>query len=219
MNINLIGVGAGYSYVVSGPTHQCYEDITLMRALPNFQVLSPADHVTAARFFDVCIDSCGPKYLRFDAQILPVIYESEFPNTSKGFHVHKRGDEICLVATGYMVHTALKAAEALADEGCYVGVIDLFDLVRFSTSEFYETLKLYGGIVSLEEGFRGRGGLDSMLFEFIARRDFESKMLNIGVEGAYHFELGTRTELHEKAGIGPQAVLNSISAFAKSLSK
>ena len=43
MNVNLIGVGAGYSYVVSGPTHQCYEDITLMRALPNFQVMSPAD--------------------------------------------------------------------------------------------------------------------------------------------------------------------------------
>ena len=44
MNVNLIGVGAGYSYVVSGPTHQCYEDITLMRAMPNFQVMSPADH-------------------------------------------------------------------------------------------------------------------------------------------------------------------------------
>jgi transketolase len=219
MNVNLIGVGAGYSYVVSGPTHQCYEDITLMRALPNFQVLSPADHVTAAKFFDVCVDNCGPKYLRFDAQVLPIIYENESPNTSKGFHVHKRGDEICLVATGYMLHTALKAAEVLADEGLQVGVIDLFDLARFSASEFYDTLKPYAGIVSLEEGFRGRGGLDSLLFEFIARRDLDAKMLNIGVEGAYHFELGTRTELHEKVGVGPQNVLNSVRALAISLSK
>lgn len=219
MNVNLIGVGAGYSYVVSGPTHQCYEDLTLMRALPNFQVLSPADHVTAAKLFDVCVNSIGPKYLRFDAQVLPVIYESEFPNTSKGFHVHKRGDEICLVATGYMLHTALKAAEDLAKEGLHVGVIDLFDLARFSATEFYDTVQPYAGIVSLEEGFRGRGGLDSMLFEFIARRDLDAKMLNIGVEGAYHFELGTRTELHEKVGIGPQAVLNSVRAFATSLSK
>src|SRR5579863_5502031 len=54
MNLNLIGVGAGYSYVVSGPTHQCYEDITLMRALPNFQVMSPADHVTAELLFGRC---------------------------------------------------------------------------------------------------------------------------------------------------------------------
>jgi transketolase len=219
MNVNLIGVGAGYSYVVSGPTHQCYEDLTLMRAMPNFQVLSPADHVTAAKFFDTCVHTCGPKYLRFDAQVLPVIYENEAPNTFKGFHVHKHGDEICLVATGYMLHTALNAADALADEGLQVGVIDLFDLARFSTKEFYDALNPYAGIVSLEEGFRGRGGLDSMLFEFIARRNLAAKMLNIGVEGVYHFELGTRTELHEKVGIGPQAVLNSVRAFEKAISK
>ncbi len=219
MNVNLIGVGAGYSYVVSGPTHQCYEDLTLMRALPNFQVLSPADHVTAAKFFDACVVTCGPKYLRFDAQVLPVIYENGPPNTSSGFHVHKRGDKTCLIATGYMLHTALKAAEALADDGLQVGVVDLFDLARFSAAELYDTLRPYAGIVSLEEGFRGRGGLDSMLFEFIARSNLDAKMLNIGVEGAYHFELGTRTELHEKVGIGPQAVLNSVRAFATSLSK
>lgn len=218
MNVNLIGVGAGYSYVVSGPTHQCYEDITLMRALPNFQVLSPADHVTAAKFFDTCVHTLGPKYLRFDAQVLPVIYESQCPNASVGFHVHKRGDEICLVATGYMLHTALKVAEVLAGEGRHVGVIDLFDLARFSATHLYDALKPYAGIVSLEEGFRGRGGLDSILFEFIARRGLEAKMLNIGVEGAYHFELGTRTELHEKVGIGPQGVLSSVRAFAISLS-
>jgi len=219
INVNLIGVGAGYSYVVSGPTHQCYEDITLMRALPNFQVLSPADHITAAKFFDTCINNCDPKYLRFDAQVLPVIYRNEAPNISKGFHVHKRSDEICLVATGYMLHTALEASIVLSEEGLQVGLIDLFDLAKFSVADLYDTLKSYGGIVSLEEGFRGRGGLDSMLFEFIARHEIKAKMLNIGVEGVYHFELGTRTELHEKVGIGPQAVLNSVRAFSRSLSK
>ena len=218
MNVNLIGVGAGYSYVVSGPTHQCYEDITLMRALPNFQVLSAADHVTASEFFETCSHTSGPKYIRFDAQVLPVIYESELPNTSLGFHVHTRGDLICLVATGYMLHTALKVERELASEGIKVGVIDLFDLARFSVSEFQDALKPYSGIVSLEEGFRGRGGLDSMLFEFIARRGLKAKMLNIGVEGAYNFELGTRTELHEKVGIGPKVVINNVREFAKSIS-
>ena len=217
MNVNLIGVGAGYSYVVSGPTHQCYEDITLMRALPNFQVLSPADHVTAAALFDTCADTMGPKYLRFDAQVLPVIYENALPSISKGFHVHKSCESICLVATGYMTHTALKVADELAQEGLHVGVIDLFDLARFSAVELRDVLKPYYGIVSLEEGFRGRGGLDSLLFEFVSRGGLNIKILNIGVEGAYHFELGTRADLHEKVGIGPQVVRNSVRAFAKSL--
>lgn len=217
MNVNLIGVGAGYSYVVSGPTHQCYEDITLMRALPNFQLLSPADHVTASAFFDTCISTIGPKYLRLDAQVLPVIYQAEPPKISQGFHVHKSGESICLVATGYMLHTAIKVAAELENEGHHVGVIDLFDLTRFSTTKFQDVLKKYGGIVTLEEGFRGRGGIDSMLFEFIARRGMSTKLLNIGVEGAYHFELGTRTQLHEKVGIGPDAVLKNIRTFAVSL--
>ena len=58
----------------------------------------------------------------------------------------------------------------------------------------------------MEEGFRGRDGVDSMMFEFIARRGLNLRMFNVGVEAGYRFELGTRTELHEQVGIGVQAV-------------
>ena len=217
MNVNLIGVGAGYSYVVSGPTHQCYEDITIMRALPNFQVFSPSDHVTAAELFDNCINSKGPKYLRFDAQVLPVIYESSTPVISNGFHVHKKGGTVCLIATGFMLHTALKAAAEIAKEGKHVGVIDIFDLTNFSTKKLEVILGKYSGLISLEEGFRGRGGLDSMLFEFISRHNLPIKILNIGVEPGYSFELGTRYELHEKVGIGLQSVLNQVRSFLQTI--
>jgi transketolase len=219
MNVNLIGVGAGYSYVVSGPTHQCYEDITLMRALPNFRVLSPADHVSAGALFDRCVSTQGPKYLRFDAQILPVIYENGAPDLEVGFHVHRSGKEVCLVATGYMLHTALKVADRLTAAGHSVGVIDLFDISNFATDKLQQELAGYSGIVSLEEGFRGRGGIDAMLFEFIARRGLSARMLNIGVEGAYRFELGSRAELHEQVGIGPEFVLRNVMKFMQSFSK
>lgn len=219
MNVNLIGVGAGYSYVVSGPTHQCYEDITLMRALPNFQVLSPADHVSAAALFDRCVGVNGPKYLRLDAQVLPVIYEAGTPNLKAGFYLHRAGKDVCLVATGYMLHTALKVAESLTVAGHSVGVIDLFDISHFATDQLQAALSPYAGIVTLEEGFRGRGGIDAMLFEFIARRGLTTRMLNIGVEGAYRFELGSRKELHEQVGIGYESVLRNVTTFIQSLSQ
>ena len=219
MNVNLIGVGAGYSYVVSGPTHQCYEDLTLMRALPNFRVLSPADHVSAGALFDTCIGMNGPKYLRFDAQVLPVIYEDGAPDQSVGFHVHQSGVKVCLVATGYMLHTAFKVAERLKAIGHSVGVVDLFDIANFDAQKLQSTLSAYSGVVSMEEGFRGRGGVDAMLFEFIARRNLKLRMHNIGVEGGYRFELGSRVELHEQVGIGPAFVENSVSAFIESLSE
>ena len=217
MNINLIGVGAGYSYVVSGPTHQCYEDITLMRALPNFQVFSPSDHVTAAALFDRCHQTLGPKYLRFDAQVLPVIYEEAQPDLTRGFSKHRAGEKVCLVATGYMLHTAIKVADVLAAEGIKIGVVDFFDLARFSAEEFEKVVAPYAGVVTLEEGFRGRGGIDSMFFEFFSRRGMNKKLLNIGVEGGYRFELGTREELHEIVGIGPNVVLTNVREFLLAL--
>lgn len=216
MNVNLIGVGAGFSYVVSGPTHQCYEDLTLMRALPNFRVLSPSDHVSAGALFDRCIDTRGPKYLRFDAQVLPVLYEQVHIDLNLGFHIHRKGEKVCLVATGYMVHTALKVAEELEFAGYSVGVIDLYDISNFDANELNSGLFSYSGIVTLEEGFRGRGGVDAMLNEFISIHALPSKMLNIGVAGGYSFELGTREELHEKVGIGPKYVLGKITAFLDS---
>ena len=133
LNVNLIGVGAGYSYVVSGPTHQCYEDITLMRAMPTMRVLSAADHVTAQAFLRECIDNLGPKYLRFDAQVLPVVYEVGPPDMGQGFHVHATGKDICLVATGFMLHTARTVANQLAQLGYQVGIVDMFKLSHFDS--------------------------------------------------------------------------------------
>jgi len=215
MNVNLIGVGAGYSYVVSGPTHQCYEDLTAMRALPNMRIFSPADQVMAAALPARCLGSNGPKYLRLDAQVLPVLYQAEPATFDAGFHEHRRGEKVCLLATGYMVHTALKVADRFAASGVSVGVIDLFDLCGFSENELHSRLASYGGVVTMEEGFRGRGGMDAMMFDYIARREIDIRMLNIGVEGGYRFELGDRCALHEKVGIGVESVTRRVEKFMR----
>lgn len=216
MNVTLIGVGAGYSYVVSGPTHQCYEDLTLMRALPNVRVFSPPDHVATAALFEACLVQPGIKYLRLDAQILPVIYESSAPNMENGFYVHRQGRVICLLATGFMLHTALKLANQLAEEGVELGVIDLIDISRMHDS-LMSIVSKYEGLVSMEEGFRGRGGMDAMLFDATARHQLKSQILNIGVEPGYRFELGTRAELHEQVGIGIESVRLKVLEFLRSI--
>jgi transketolase len=217
MNVNLIGVGAGYSYVVSGPTHQCYEDITIMRALPNFQVLSPADHITTASLFDGCVATNGLRYLRLDAQVQPVLYPLEPPVATDGFHLHKKGEKVCFIATGFMTHTAFKVSEEINKNGFKVGIIDIFDLTNFTKEGLKKVLESYSAIVSFEEGFRGRGGLDSMLFEFISESKLNLKTLSIGVDPGYSFELGSRNELHEKVGIGVQSSLKKVQPFVQAI--
>ena len=132
INVNLIGVGAGYSYVVSGPTHQCYEDINLIRNLPNFELFSPSDHNTAGALVDFCIDNAGPKYLRLDAQLLPTLRNSLSKDTLQdGFEVLKNGASGVLIATGYMTHTAIEVANQLSPK-LDLCVVDIFNLSSFN---------------------------------------------------------------------------------------
>jgi transketolase len=213
MNVTLVGVGAGYSYVVSGPTHQCYEDLTLMRALPNMTVLSPADHIVAAALFDRCVDMPGLKYLRLDAQVLKPIYIDAVPDLSVGFQVLRRGTGPCLLATGYMTHTALEVTEALAANAIEPTVIDLFDITGYNEESLVAELSRHAALITLEEGFAGCGGLDAAMFQLVARRRLPIAMRNIGIEGGYRFELGPRQVLHEQVGIGPRAVVATIEKF------
>lgn len=218
MNVSLVGVGAGYSYVVSGPTHQCYEDITLMRAIPNMQVISPSDQIVASMLPEKCLKNNGLKYVRLDAQILPLLYENSPFDIWQGFYEHQRGDRICLVATGYMVHTALKAAKNLNNLGINVGVVDLLDLSNFDTHKFNQMLSNYQAVVTMEEGFSGKGGLDAMMFNHIVEQKLNTKVLNVGVTGTYRFEIGERQNLHEQVGIGVNAVTSKVHDFLNRLS-
>ena len=135
-----------------------------------------------------------------------------------GFEVHGDGKDLCLVATGFMVHTALEVAERMSANGICVGVVDLFGFTNFNEVALLATLQGYRGIVTMEEGFRGRGGLDAMMFNLVGARDNFPPILNIGVEGDYCFDLGTRIELHEKVGIGVSAVFSRISDFLDKIS-
>lgn len=217
MNVTLVGVGAGYSYVVSGPTHQCYEDLTLMRAIANMQVMSPSDQLVAAKLPEKCLATQGLKYIRLDAQVLPVLYANSVFDTLDGFYVQREGSAICLLATGYMVHTALKVAQQLQSLGIYVGVIDLCDLSCFDAEKLNVQLNKYQAVVTMEEGFSGRGGLDAMMFDYVVRQNLLLRTLNIGVTGTYRFEIGERQSLHEQVGIGVEAVTNKVKEFSKTL--
>jgi transketolase len=210
LNVNLIGVGAGYSYFASGPTHQCLEDLSVMRTLPNMQVYSPSDHVAASNLVGHCMKNTGPKYLRFDVQALTVLYGDGTLDMEQGFHIHRKEGKLCLLATGYMVHTALAVADKLKLGAKQAGIIDMFSLSRFDEENLKKELASYTHVVTLEEGVHGRGGLDALILEFVIRNNLNVRLLTIGVEGGYRFDLGSREILHENVGIGVNSILKRI---------
>jgi transketolase len=157
--------------------------------------------------------------VRLDAQALPVLYDETDFAVDDGFRIHASGGPICLIATGYMVHTALKVAQIVARAGVAVGIIDLFDISGFDEDKLAEGLRGYHGVMTLEEGFAGRGGLDAMVFDWVARRALPLRIRNVGVSGGYRFEIGSREQLHEQVGIGVDAVSRAVTSFVASLSR
>ena len=211
ININLIGVGAGLSYDVSGPTHHCLEDITLMRTLPHLVLFSPSDWKLAEKFVDYSIKIKKPKYLRFDGKPLSQIYshieDSDFLN---GFKELVKGEKICLVSTGIMTHKAIKVAHLLKDSPTKIGVIDIFVLKPLNEASFVEALNQYDWAITLEEAFINKGGLDSLVASMIGRRNSKVGLKRMGFEDAYVFDMGSREHLHRLNHLDEESIIKTI---------
>lgn len=214
VNVNLIGVGAGLSYDVSGPTHHCLEDISIMRTLPNITLFSPSDWKLTEKFIDYSIRIKKPKYLRLDGKPLPQIYDgiedSEFQN---GFKELVKGERVCLVSTGYMTHKALRVANLLNEHQIRAGVIDLFMLKPLNEELFSESISPYDYVITLEEAFINKGGLDSLVTNILTRRNSKFRIKRMGFEDTYVFDMGSREHLHRLNHLDEESIVKAIEEF------
>ncbi|OIO35472.1 MAG: transketolase [Candidatus Omnitrophica bacterium CG1_02_44_16] len=216
ININLVGVGAGLSYDVSGPTHHCLEDITIMRALPNVEVISPSDWVIAKKCVDYSIKVKKPKYLRFDGKPLPRIYDiNSSEKIEEGFCELKNGANVCFVSTGYMTHKAIKAADMLKNQGISAGVIDMLLLKPVRADKLYKTLKKYAALIVLEEAFINKGGLDSLILGILNSKGSNIKVKNMGFSDSYVFEMGSRDQLHRLNKLDQDSIIKEAKKLLK----
>lgn len=197
INVNLIGVGSGVSYDMSGPSHHCLEDLAIIRTLPNITLFSPSDNVMTEKFTDYSIATKSPKYIRLDGKPLPRIYEeyTEF-EWEKGFYELEEGDDICIVSTGYMTHKALKISKKL-NKKKRLGVVDIFLLKPIDEKSLFVKLQKYKYIITLEEGFVGKGGLDSLVSNILRDYGDDIKLGSMGFNDRYLFEYGSRESLYK----------------------
>lgn len=212
VNVNLIGVGAGVSYALSGPTHHCLEDISIMRLLPNFIVFSPSDWKLAENFVNYSINIKMPKYLRFDGKPLPQIYNNiNDLKIEEGFHEIVKGEKVCLFSTGYMTHRALNVANELKD----IGVIDIFLLKPVNNELLYNALKKYEYIITIEEALINNGGLDSLISKILHGNKSTIKLKSLGVNDKHIFDLGDRNHLHKINNLDEESIIRTVKECCK----
>lgn len=218
VNVNLIGVGAGLSYDVSGPTHHCLEDISIIRTLPNITVFSPSDWALAEKFVDYSIKVKKPKYIRFDGKPLPQIHEDiEDVKLENGFIEMKKGEGLCLISTGYMTHKAANIADILVKDGIAIGVVDIFLLKPLNDVLLFKALKGYKCVITLEEAFINKGGLDSMVLGILNSRNSNIRLKRMGFEDAYVFDMGSREYLHKLNNLDNESIIKNIKEMLNGL--
>ncbi len=168
LNVKIAATHAGITVGEDGATHQCNEDIALMRTLPGMVILNPADAVEAQAAVKFALEHDGPCYLRFGRYAVPVIHDPETYTFEMGKgEVLREGTDVTLVATGLMVSMALEAAEMLAAEGISARVINIATIKPLDSELLEKAARETGAVVTAEE-HSIIGGLGSAVAEALS---------------------------------------------------
>ena len=211
LNVKIGATHAGISVGEDGASHQCLEDLALMRTIPGMVVMNPSDDIEAKAAVKAAIDHVGPVYIRFGRLAVPVIndkpdYKFEI---GKGV-VLREGKDVTLVATGLEVGETLEAAEKLAADGIDAKVINIHTIKPLDEELIVAAAKETGKVVTIEE-HSVIGGLGSAVCDCLSEKA-PTKVLKIGVNDTFG-ESGPAVELIKKYGLDAEGIYNKVKAF------
>ena len=183
LNVIIGATHAGISVGEDGATHQCNEDIALMRTIPGMTIINPADATEAAMAIEAALDHDGPVYLRFGRLPVPVVFDENYKfEIGKGVQLVD-GNDVTIVATGLMVNEALIAANSLKEQGISARVINIATIKPLDKDIILKAAKETGAIVTAEE-HTVIGGLGSAVAELLAE-EYPVPVLKLGVNDVF----------------------------------
>ncbi len=195
LNVKVVASHAGVTVGEDGATHQCLEDLGIMRTLPNMVVINPADAVETEKAIRAAIDWQGPMYIRVGRAAVPVLFDDSYDfRIGKGVTV-RDGKDVTVAATGIMVNEALIAAQTLAEKGIDVRVVNISTIKPIDREIIEKAARETGAIVTAEE-HNINGGLGSAVSEVLAET-FPAPMERVGTLDVFGCS-GKPQELMEK---------------------
>ena len=204
LNVKICATHAGISVGEDGATHQCNEDLALMRTIPGMVVINPSDGVEARAAVEAAINYEGPVYIRFGRLALPIFNEEDYKLEIGKAVKLKDGQDVTIVASGMMVAEALEAREILAGEGISASVINVHTIKPLDKETIVNDAKITGAVVVSEE-HNIIGGLGSAVAEALAEA-YPVPVVRHGVNDVYG-KSGPAKELIEYYGLNANGIV------------
>lgn len=214
VNAKVVGSHAGISVGPDGGTHQAIEDIALMRIIPRMTVIAPCDALEAKKATIAAAKFDGPVYIRLAREATPIITTPDTPfeiGKAQTFFAPSDGKkpDIGIVATGSLVHEALRAAKRLADEGISVTVLNLATIKPLDEEAVLSLARNVRGIVTVEE-HQKKGGMGSAIAEFLSAV-YPTRQMFVGVHDEFG-QSGTPEELLRHYRMDADAIVSAAKA-------
>lgn len=211
LNVKIGATHAGISVGEDGATHQCCEDIALMRTIPGMVILNPSDDIEAKAAVKAAYEHEGPVYMRFGRLAVPIINDRPDYKFEIGKGVTLReGKDVAIIATGLCVSESLAAAEKLAADGIDAKVINIHTIKPLDEELVVAVAKECGKVVTVEE-HSVIGGLGSAVCETLSRKA-PTPVKTIGVQDCFG-ESGPAVALLEKYGLNAEGIYASVKEF------
>lgn len=213
LNVKIGATHAGISVGEDGATHQCNEDIALMRTIPGMVVISPADDVEAKAAVRAAYEYDGPVYLRFGRLAAPVIFDEETYKFEIGKgQVVTEGTDVTIIATGLMVGNSMEAAEMLAEKGISAKVINMATIKPLDEELVIAAAKETGKVVTVEE-HSVIGGLGSAVCDVLSEK-CPTPVLKVGVNDVFGHS-GPALDLIAEFGLDAKGIAEKVERFVK----
>lgn len=215
LNVKICATHAGISVGEDGATHQCIEDISLMRTIPGMQVIVPSDYKEAKEAIKYAASHPGPFYIRLGRNAVKTIYEDDHVFEMGKGDILKEGDSfssIVLIACGSTVQECLKAYEKLAVKPMIVNMSTLCpidqNLIENLGQRFHTIITVEDHLVT--------GGLGSAVAEILAQSRNNARLVRLGIQNSFG-ESGKADELYRKYGIDSAAIIRAVKQNTESL--
>lgn len=207
LNVKLVATHAGLTVGADGATHQMMEDIAMMRALPNLQIILPCDSLETEKATKAIANVNGPFYLRLGREKIPVFTNNDTPFEIGKAVTLKDGKDVTIIACGLMVYYSLKAAEALEKENISVRVINMHTIKPLDKDVIIKAANETKAIITVEE-HQIYGGLGGAVSEVVSQNS-PIKMKIIGMPDTFG-ESGKPLELLKKYGLTDSDIVKAV---------